>query len=99
MTPEAEADFKKKEEALKADGVYVVGFRLLGLDRVIDNEWLVLSGLKDGDMLLLDGLARPGDLVTASQAAPKAGPKDEVEAQRRSPAPKKSGEVIPESGK
>ncbi len=85
-------------EALKKDGVYKVEPRLLGLDRVIDNEWLILSGLEAGDLVLVDGLARPGQLVQATPVEKKDVAKDPI-AQRKSAAPKKSGEVVPEAGK
>lgn len=44
-----------------------VEFRPLVLDRTIGNQWLVLSGLKAGDRLIVEGLQmlRPGMKVTA----------------------------------
>ena len=95
----AKDNHAKEVEALKQDGVYRVEARMLGLDRVINNEWLLLSGLKPGDLLLVDGLARPGQLVNGSPVEKKSLPKAEPQAERRSAAPKKGGEVIPETGK
>ena len=95
----AKEAYNKEVEALKEADVYRVEPRLLGLDRVIGNRWLVLSGLKAGDILLVEGLARPGQLVKGAPADAKALEKIEPEAQRKSSAPKKSGEILSETGK
>lgn len=45
--------------------------RVVAADRVINNEWLVTSGLAAGDRVVVDGLqkVRPGALVRAVEAA------------------------------
>lgn len=49
------------------DGDYVVEQRTLGIDRNHGNNWVINSGLKGGDLLLVDGLqkVRTGQLVSA----------------------------------
>ncbi len=99
MDAAASAAYDKEAEDLKQDGVYRVEPRLLGLDRVIDNNWLVLSGLKPGDLLVVNGLARPGDLAQATPASAKEQVGEKMETLRRSPAPKKSGSILPDGEK
>jgi membrane fusion protein (multidrug efflux system) len=63
-----------------------VAERVIGTDHVVNNAWLVTSGLKAGDRVIVDGLqkARPGQKVRAVEAAvesteaPKAGAAPEV---------------------
>ena len=51
------------------EGVYNVTPRILTTDRAIGNNWLVTSGLKDGDRVVVDGLQkiRPGMAVKGTQ--------------------------------
>ncbi|MDR2488855.1 MAG: efflux RND transporter periplasmic adaptor subunit [Desulfovibrio sp.] len=55
--------------------VYNVTPRILELDRVIDNEWLVTGGIREGDKVVLEGLQkiRPGMPVRGVQARIPAG--------------------------
>jgi membrane fusion protein (multidrug efflux system) len=63
-----------------------VAERVIGTDHVVNNEWLVTSGLKAGDRVIVDGLqkARPGQKVRVVEAAmesteaPRAGAATEV---------------------
>lgn len=57
------------------EGVYNVTPRILETDRAIGNNWLVTSGLKDGDLVVVDGLQkiRPGMAVKGTQEQPAAG--------------------------
>ncbi|MEJ1966841.1 MAG: efflux RND transporter periplasmic adaptor subunit [Gammaproteobacteria bacterium] len=50
--------------------------RVVGADHVINNEWLVTSGLAAGDRVIVDGLqkARPGQEVRTVEAAAEAAP-------------------------
>jgi len=58
-------DPKGNPVALIVDGEGKVEQRPLGLDRAIDDRWLVSSGLSPGDRLIVEGLqnVRPGDSV------------------------------------
>lgn len=58
-------DPKGKPLALIVDGAGKVEQRMLGLDRAIDDEWLVASGLSSGDRLIVEGIQnlRPGASV------------------------------------
>jgi len=58
-------DPKGNPVALIVDGEGKVEQRMLGLDRAIDDKWLVSSGLSPGDRLIVEGLqnVRPGDPV------------------------------------
>ena len=40
------------------DGVYNITSQTIAVDRAIDNQWLVTSGLKEGDLVLLEGFMR-----------------------------------------
>jgi membrane fusion protein (multidrug efflux system) len=53
--------------ALIVDAENKVQQRMLLLDRAIDNQWLVLSGLAPGDRVVVEGLQkiRPGVPVKA----------------------------------
>ena len=46
------------------------------IGRAVGNRWLVIDGLKAGDRVLVEGSqrARVGDVVRATEVAPKAGP-------------------------
>jgi membrane fusion protein (multidrug efflux system) len=58
-------DPKGNPVALIVDGAGKVEQRMLRLDRAIDDQWLVASGLSPGDRLIVEGLqnVRPGDSV------------------------------------
>jgi membrane fusion protein (multidrug efflux system) len=51
--------------AMIVDGEGKVGMRVLGLDRVIGNQWLVSTGLSPGDRVIVEGVqrVRPGAAV------------------------------------
>lgn len=57
-------------ETKDGDPLFTLESRILGIDRAIDNKWLVTAGLKPGDRLLYEGLlaARPGQLVKGELA-------------------------------
>lgn len=59
------------------EGVYNVTPQVITIDRSIGNDWLVTGGLKEGDLVMLEGLmrVRPGTPVTGTPkpaAAPAA---------------------------
>ena len=56
------------------EGVYNVTPRILETNRAIGNNWLVTEGLKDGDLVIVDGLqkVRPGMAVKGVQEQPTA---------------------------
>lgn len=58
-------DPKGNPLALIVDGEGNVEQRMLGLDRAIEDKWLVSSGLSPGDRMIVEGLqnVRPGDAV------------------------------------
>lgn len=51
--------------------LYTVEPRVIVIDRAYKNQWLVSSGLRPGELLLVDGLqrARPGQLVAGTALA------------------------------
>jgi membrane fusion protein (multidrug efflux system) len=55
---------------LVVGGDDTVAERVIGADRVVDNAWLVTSGLKAGDRVIVDGLQkiRPGQKVHVVEA-------------------------------
>ena len=65
-------DPKGNPMALVVDGEGKVEQRMLGLDRAIDDKWLVSSGLSPGDRMIVEGLqnVRPGDSVKVVPWAP-----------------------------
>jgi membrane fusion protein, multidrug efflux system len=62
---------KGEPTALVVDRDGKVQLRLLKTDRAIGGDWLVTSGLKEGDRLIVSGVqkARPGMPVTVNQIA------------------------------
>ncbi|MGD9733674.1 MAG: efflux RND transporter periplasmic adaptor subunit [Desulfamplus sp.] len=60
-------DFKGNPIALIVDAQGKVEQRMLALDRAIGNKWLVASGLKQGEKLIVEGAhrIRPGAIVDA----------------------------------
>lgn len=56
------------------DGEFFVSRRTVAIDRDHKNSWLVTEGLREGDLLLVDGQqkARPGQVVRAAALAPSA---------------------------
>jgi membrane fusion protein, multidrug efflux system len=58
-------DPKGNPLAMIVDGEGKVEQRMLGLDRAIEDKWLVSSGLSPGDRMIVEGLqnVRPGDSV------------------------------------
>jgi membrane fusion protein (multidrug efflux system) len=60
-------DPKGNPVALIVDGEGKVGQRMLTLDRAIGDKWLVASGLKPGDRVIVEGVqkVRPGAAVKA----------------------------------
>jgi len=57
------------------EGVYTITPQTIAVDRAIDNQWLVTTGLKEGDLVLLEGLmrVRPNMLVRGKpEGAPTA---------------------------
>jgi membrane fusion protein (multidrug efflux system) len=58
-------DTKGNPVALVVDGEGKVGQRMLTADRAIGDKWLVSSGLKPGDQVIVEGVqkVRPGDAV------------------------------------
>ena len=52
------------------EGVFNVAPRILEIDRAIGNNWLVTGGLKDGELVILEGLqkVRPGMAVKGTMA-------------------------------
>ncbi len=64
LTREAEDSVQRETRSL-GGGEYYVARRPITIDRDHENNWLVTSGLAEGDLLLVDGLqkARPGAIV------------------------------------
>lgn len=62
-----------KPQALVVNGQGVVELRALVTDRAIGDQWLVSSGLKEGDQLVVDGVQRatPGAKVKVVPWSPK----------------------------
>lgn len=62
-----------KPQALVVNGQGVVELRALVTDRAIGDQWLVSSGLKEGDQLVVDGMQRatPGAKVKVVPWSPK----------------------------
>jgi membrane fusion protein (multidrug efflux system) len=50
--------------------------RVLVTDRAVGDDWLVLTGIADGDRVIVDGLqkAKPGTQVSVAEAAPTLSP-------------------------
>ena len=67
-------DHKGNPYAMVVEKDGKAGFRPLALDRAIGSQWLISSGLKAGDKLIVEGLMmlRPGTPVTAKPFAPAA---------------------------
>lgn len=55
--------------------------RKVETSRATDNQWIVTSGLNEGEQLIVDGFQRfaPGSAVTPVAINPKAGPKTEAD--------------------
>jgi membrane fusion protein, multidrug efflux system len=83
-------DPKGNPVALILDGEGKVGQRMLTVDRAIGDKWLVSSGLKPGDQVIVEGIqkVRPG-------AAVKVVPFQEGETSGA--APKKAAQPVPKS--
>ena len=65
-----ESDGAARENARTLDGSeYYVARRSITIDRDYQNNWLVTSGLSEGDLLLVDGQqkARPGTVVMGTR--------------------------------
>ncbi len=76
-------DPKGNPYALVVEAEEKVGMRPLTLDRAIGDRWLVSSGLKPGDRVIVEGLQmlRPGMVVKSTAAEPaKAGETAEASA-------------------
>lgn len=67
-------DPKGNPTVLIVDADSKVQQRMLTLDRAIQDQWLVLTGLNPGDRLIVEGLqkVRPGSQVQVVQAGPDA---------------------------
>jgi len=78
---------KGEPVALVVDPDNTVQQRLLTLDRAIDDQWLVASGLSAGDQLIVEGMlnARPGAKV-APVSLDTAGEKSETDASSGAPS-------------
>jgi membrane fusion protein (multidrug efflux system) len=50
----------------------IVEQRHLDVDRVVDNQWVVRDGLKDGEQVIVEGTlkVKVGDKAKAAEAAP-----------------------------
>lgn len=77
--PDAAASEKgavKKEAppAALGENEYYVAHRYVTLDRDYKNNWLIMDGLKPGDLVMVDGLQKvqPGQVVTAEQVKAEA---------------------------
>lgn len=55
----------KDDDIMNHEGVYKLEARVITVDRPIDNQWLVTDGLKEGELILLEGImrARAGMMV------------------------------------
>ena len=69
-------DQKGNPYALVVDAENKVGYRPLTLDRAVGDQWLVSSGLAEGDRVIVEGLQmlRPGTVVEAAPFQPKTEP-------------------------
>ncbi|MDR0339459.1 MAG: efflux RND transporter periplasmic adaptor subunit, partial [Desulfovibrio sp.] len=81
------------------DGVYNVTASVLDIDRAIGNHWLVTGGIKQGDLLVIDGIQK----IQAGKPV-RAVPADAPEMSAASPADNsdpgasgKSGMVVPDA--
>ena len=66
-----------KDDSVKnQEGVYKMEARVITVDRPIDNQWLVTEGLKEGELILLEGImrARAGMLVKGVPETPAQKP-------------------------
>lgn len=71
-SPPQQSSSQKQEHRTLAGGEYYVHAREVTLGRDYGNRWLIDSGLKAGELLLVDGLqkVRPGQLVQGIAIAP-----------------------------
>ena len=65
-------DPKGNPVALIVDGENKVQQRMLTLDQAVEDQWLVLSGLSQGDRLIVEGIqkVRPGVVVRVAGSSP-----------------------------
>ncbi|MDL2286713.1 efflux RND transporter periplasmic adaptor subunit [Desulfococcaceae bacterium OttesenSCG-928-F15] len=65
-------------EGSDSKDLYIVESRAITLDRPMNNQWLVLEGLREGDLLLVEGgmHTRPGQTVKGVLETPKNGTKE-----------------------
>jgi membrane fusion protein (multidrug efflux system) len=82
-------DPKGNPVALVVDGDGKVGQRTLTLDRAIGDKWLVSSGLKPGEQVIVEGVqkVRPGASVKAVPFQ-EGGPSGTAPKETAKPAPK-----------
>ncbi|HTV97282.1 MAG TPA: efflux RND transporter periplasmic adaptor subunit [Steroidobacteraceae bacterium] len=78
-------DQKGEPDALVVGADDIVELRILKTDRAIGDEWLVTSGLKPGDRVIVEGIqsAKPGSKVVPEEYRP---PPDESTAQPQAAA-------------
>jgi membrane fusion protein, multidrug efflux system len=84
-------DQKGRPTALVVGTNNTVEPRLLETDRAVGDQWLVISGLKAGDRIVVEGLqaARPGATVVAEEYRPQPEEKAERQANAKPAAPAK----------
>ena len=81
---------EEKPRALAADEYYVT-LRKVAVDRDYERSWLISSGLKSGDLVIVDGLQKifPGAVVRGVEISPEAPAEGEDSA--TAPAAETSG--------
>jgi membrane fusion protein, multidrug efflux system len=84
-------DQKGRPTALVVGTNNTVEPRLVETDRAVGDQWLVISGLKAGDRIVVEGLqaARPGATVVAEEYRPQPEEKAERQANAKPAAPAK----------
>jgi membrane fusion protein (multidrug efflux system) len=84
-------DPKGNAVALIVDGSSKVQQRMITVDRVIGDKWLVSSGLKPGDQVIVEGVqkVRPGASVKVVPFQ-EGGPSGAAPKEMAKPAPKSS---------
>ena len=92
--PSVSRDLKGRASVLVVNEENKVERRPIEVDRAIGNRWLVNSGLKAGERVVVDGFQRvkPGDKVDPQPAGAKAGDKADAK------GAEKGSEKGPEKG-
>jgi len=86
--PSVSRDLKGRASVLVVNDENKVERRPIEVDRAIGNRWLVSSGLKAGERVVVDGFQRvkPGDKVDPQPADAKGGDKGGEKGAGKSPA-------------